>query len=34
MTKEILRATVPAGDYWLHVVKKGQTFRIEIGAHV
>ncbi len=28
MTKEILRATVPAGDYWLHVVKKGQTFRI------
>lgn len=28
MTKEILRATVPAGDYWLHVVNKGQTFRI------
>lgn len=24
----ILRETVPAGDYWLHEVKKGQTFRI------
>lgn len=22
------RATIPAGDYWLHEVKKGQTFRI------
>ncbi|MEW5729250.1 MAG: urea carboxylase-associated family protein, partial [Pseudomonadota bacterium] len=28
MTKEILRATIPAGDYWLHVVEKGQTLRI------
>jgi urea carboxylase-associated protein 1 len=24
----VLRATVPAGDYWIHVVRKGQTFRI------
>lgn len=24
----ILRATVPAGDYWLHEVKRGQTLRI------
>ncbi|HLO79120.1 MAG TPA: urea amidolyase associated protein UAAP2 [Magnetospirillum sp.] len=24
----VYRATVPAGDYWLHQVRKGQTFRI------
>ena len=24
----IYRATIPAGDYWMHVVKRGQTLRI------
>lgn len=24
----VYRKTVPAGDYWLHEIKKGQTFRI------
>ena len=22
------REVVPAGDYWMHIVKKGETFRI------